>query len=112
MPSLLHQVRFPPDAGRTPLGSRPLTGTSAPPKVCLARASRPGCSRRCLFASRRVRLASSLYSLQGTLEKIHLQGAVGQGLFQPLDFVFQLLLSRHRLPDLLLPAELYVSPPV
>src|SRR5260370_7631371 len=46
-----------------------------------------GSGRRCHFARAAVALASSLDFLQGTFEKIHLQGLLCQKLFQAVDFL-------------------------
>src|SRR5882672_7831804 len=46
-----------------------------------------GSGRRCHFASAAVALASSLDFLQGTFEKIHLQGLLCQKLLQAMDFL-------------------------
>src|SRR5260370_36926868 len=46
-----------------------------------------GSGRRCHFARAAVALASSLDFLQGTFEKIHLQGLLCQKLFQAADFL-------------------------
>src|SRR5258708_23236630 len=46
-----------------------------------------GSGRRCHFARAAVALASSLDFLQGTFEKIHLQGLLCQKLFQAMDFL-------------------------
>jgi hypothetical protein len=45
-----------------------------------------GSGRRCHFARAAVALASSLDFLQGTFEKIHLQGLLCQKLLQAMDF--------------------------
>ena len=45
-----------------------------------------GFGRRCHFARVAVALASSLDFLQGTFEKIHLQGLFCQKLLQAIDF--------------------------
>src|ERR1700730_7246539 len=46
-----------------------------------------GSGRRCHFARDAVALASSLDFLQGTFEKIHLQGLLCQKLLQAMDFL-------------------------
>jgi hypothetical protein len=52
----------------------------------LAMTSLLGSGRRCHFARDAVALASSLDFLQGTFEKIHLQGLLCQKLLQAMDF--------------------------
>src|SRR5467141_1863035 len=68
------------------LSQRPIysalpTDTCARCSACLAMASVLGCVRRCLPARAAAALASSLYFLQGTLQKIHLHRLLGE---QPL----------------------------
>src|SRR6266436_4337456 len=54
---------------------------------CLAMTSLLGSGRRCHFARAAAALASSLDFLQGTSEKIHLQGLLCQKLLQAMDFL-------------------------
>src|SRR5262245_26375351 len=57
----------------------------------LQRHQLPRCVRRCFLARTAAELASLLYFLQGTLQKIHLHGLLGQ---QPLQLVDLLAISR------------------
>src|SRR5882762_4932969 len=72
-----------PAADRHPLTS----DTCARYSACLAMTSLLGSGRRCHFARAAVALASSLDFLQGTFEKIHLQGLLCQKLLQAMDFL-------------------------
>src|SRR5512142_1191405 len=61
-------------------GSPPPPDTSVPHSNCLAPASLPGSGRRCLRAIAGFALASRLYFVQGTAQKIHLQYLLRQSL--------------------------------
>src|SRR5216683_7681621 len=63
------------------------SGTCARYSGCLAMTSLLGSGRRCHFARAAAALASSLDFLQGTSEKIHLQGLLCQKLLQAMDFL-------------------------
>lgn len=63
------------------------TDTCARCPACLAMASVLGCVRRCLLAKAAAPLASSLYFLQGTLQKIHLHRLLGEQAFELKNFL-------------------------
>src|ERR1035438_6601460 len=80
LPSLPLPVPVAATTGRNLYDSPLPTDTGARCLACLAMASVLGCVRRCLPARAAAALASSLYFLQGTLQKIHLHRLLGVAL--------------------------------
>src|SRR6266404_2871666 len=78
LPSLPLPVPVVATTGRNLCDSPLPTDTGARCSACLAMASVLGCVRRCLPARAAAALASSLYFLQGTLQKIHLHRLLGE----------------------------------
>src|SRR5260370_8217533 len=78
LPSLPLPVPVVATTGRNLCDSALTTDTCARCSACLAMASVLGCARRCLPARAAAALASSLYFLQGTLQKIHLHRLLAQ----------------------------------
>src|ERR1700722_6409104 len=87
LPSLPLLVPVVATTGRNLCDSPLPTDTCARCSVCLAMASVLGFVRRCLPARAAAALASSLYFLQGTLQKIHLHRLLGEQALELKDFL-------------------------